>query len=80
MPTRRNPIARSPLLRKGGAHTSTASGQRQRRQQQVQDEIHEWMDDKANPHHRPKPVATDQSSAPILRHGQPSGMVDEKFF
>jgi hypothetical protein len=39
-----NPVARSPLLRKGGVHESSASGKRQRVRLSTQDAIGEWLE------------------------------------
>ena len=35
----RNPVARSPLLRKGGAHRKTGSGERMRSKQALREEV-----------------------------------------
>lgn len=44
MPTRRNPLVRyGALLRKGGAHTKTVSGQRHRSKRQLDDEIDDYL-------------------------------------
>jgi hypothetical protein len=43
--TRRNPVARSPLLRKGGAHVKSKTGQRVRARLSTHDAIFEWLDD-----------------------------------
>lgn len=46
MPERRNPVVRSgAILRKGGVHTDSVSGQRQRQKLRVDDAIDEWYDD-----------------------------------
>lgn len=42
----RNPVACSPLLRKGGAHVQSKSGQRQRDKSKVKQEINEWKNSK----------------------------------
>ena len=42
---RRNPIARSPLLRKGGAHVKSKTGQRVRARLTTQDAIDEWREE-----------------------------------
>ena len=46
MPTRRrtmgNPVARSPLTRKGGAHQRPRSGQRQQEQAELEEAIDQW--------------------------------------
>ena len=44
MPTRRNPVVRhGALLRKGGAHTKTVSGQRHQSRLQLEDEIDDYF-------------------------------------
>lgn len=43
----RNPLACSPLLRKGGIHTQSKTGQRTRAKLNVEDEINEWRDEQA---------------------------------
>ena len=46
MPERRNPVVRSAaILRKGGAHTKSVSGQRQRQRLRLDDAIDEWYED-----------------------------------
>lgn len=46
MPLPRNPVVRAgAILRKGGAHTKSVSGQRHRRKQDLLDEIDDWYDD-----------------------------------
>jgi hypothetical protein len=49
MPTKpglrlRNPVARSPLLRKGGIHERSKSGLRAEAKQQLQDELEFWQE------------------------------------
>lgn len=41
----RNPVARSPLLRKGGPHQTSRSGERQQQRHAVQDAWDEWWDE-----------------------------------
>lgn len=41
----KNPVARSPLLRKGGAHVPSKSGQRGRMKCVMQQEIRDWKDE-----------------------------------
>ena len=48
MPTRRNPYVMHPLMRKGGAHQPSRSGQRQLQRQALMDELDEYMELKAN--------------------------------
>jgi len=45
MPTYRNPCANNPLLRKGGAHTRSKTGQRSRDQYDLLDEAAEYFDE-----------------------------------
>lgn len=42
MPTRYNPIVRSPLLRKGGVHQRPRSGERQRDDHTLREELEQW--------------------------------------
>jgi len=44
MPRPRNPVARSPLLRKGGAHVKSKTGQRVRSRLSMEDAIDEWYE------------------------------------
>ncbi len=41
----RNPVAQSPLLRKGGAHTESKTGQRVRDRMKVSSAIEEWLEE-----------------------------------
>ncbi|MCG6863140.1 MAG: hypothetical protein LJE70_17980 [Chromatiaceae bacterium] len=47
MPTQRritgNPVARSPLLRKGGAHQRARSGERQRQRADLEAALEQWQ-------------------------------------
>ena len=43
----RNPVARSPLLRKGGVHEKTATAKRQQCREAVRGELDNWRDDVA---------------------------------
>ena len=44
MPVRRNPVVRAgAILRKGGAHVKSVSGQRHRGKLQLRDELDEWF-------------------------------------
>lgn len=49
MPTRRgnigNPVARSPLLRKGGAHQRARSGERQRQRADLGTAMEQWREE-----------------------------------
>lgn len=46
MPERRNPVVRAgAILRKGGAHTKSVSGQRHRQKLRVDDAIDDWYED-----------------------------------
>jgi len=42
----RNPVARSPLMKKGGVHEKSRSAERQREKDAVQSELDEWEEDK----------------------------------
>ena len=54
MPTRRNPVVRhGALLRKGGAHTKTVSGQRHQSRLQLEDEINDYFLHREKPHSKP---------------------------
>lgn len=45
MPERRNPVVRAgAILRKGGVHTKSVTGQRHRQKLRVDDAIDEWYD------------------------------------
>jgi hypothetical protein len=41
---RGNPVARSPLLRKGGAHQRSTGAERQRQRLSLDDAIEEWLE------------------------------------
>ena len=62
MPNERNPVVRfSAILRKGGAHTSSVSGQRHQSKRQLNDEVDEYFNQhcentRADPTHRGKQV------------------------
>ncbi len=43
--TIRNPVARSPLLRKGGVHSQSKTGQRVNNRLQTQSAIDDWLDE-----------------------------------
>ncbi len=43
--TIRNPVAQSPLLRKGGVHTESKTGQRVRDRMKVSSAIDEWLEE-----------------------------------
>lgn len=44
----RNPVATSPILRKGGAHVKSKTSQRTRLKQDVKNAVTEWQIDKSN--------------------------------
>jgi len=44
MPTRRNPYFMHPLMRKGGAHQPSRSGERHSQRQALMDELDEYME------------------------------------
>ncbi len=41
----RNPVARSPLLRKGGAHQTSPSAKRQQSRDALRDEAQDWREE-----------------------------------
>jgi len=41
----RNPVARSPLLRKGGVHQETKTNQRRNARQALEGQLEDWRDD-----------------------------------
>lgn len=41
----RNPVARSPLLRKGGPHQRSRSGERHEMHQGIRAELEDWLDE-----------------------------------
>lgn len=43
----RNPVARSPLLKKGGAHQTTKTTDRRNTRQEVKSQLEDWRDDLA---------------------------------
>lgn len=55
----RNWVARSALLRKGGAHTRTRSSHRFSQDQQLLDEIEEYLNEKEQDEGRSEPPAQD---------------------
>ena len=44
MPRQRNYVARSPLMRKGGAHIKSKTGQRVRQRLLLEDTLDEWYE------------------------------------
>jgi len=44
MPRQRNYVARSPLMRKGGAHIKSKTGQRVRQRLRLEDTLDEWYE------------------------------------
>ena len=50
MPERRNPVVRAgAILRKGGVHTKSVSGQRHRQRLRIDDAVDEWYEEISNP-------------------------------
>jgi len=45
MPTPRNPYAWAPIMRKGGAHVQSRSGQRFNANQSLKDEVKKYIDE-----------------------------------
>lgn len=43
----RNPVARSPLLRKGGVHEKNATAKRQHTRTKLNQQLYDWQDDLA---------------------------------
>lgn len=41
----RNPVARSPLLRKGGAHEKSKTSQRRQQRAAIQTQLEDWRED-----------------------------------
>ena len=41
----RNPVARSPLLRKGGAHQETKTNQRRNARQALEGQLEDWREE-----------------------------------
>jgi len=41
----RNPVARSPLLRKGGAHQESKTNERRNARQALENQLEDWRDD-----------------------------------
>lgn len=60
----RNPVAQSPLLRKGGPHERSRSGERQNQRQALEAELDSWrdeIDDLEWQTEEPVPEGTDSS-------------------
>ena len=64
MPDRRNPVVRcGTILRKGGAHTNSVSGQRHQSKRQLDDEIDDYFEQ-----HREKPRSDSSRSGKQAKH------------
>ena len=64
----RNPVAQSPLLRKGGPHERSRSGERQNQRQALEAELDSWRDETDDLEwqtEEPVPKGTDSSSSCI---------------
>jgi len=59
--TVRNPVAQSPLLRKGGAHVKSKTGQRVRARLSTGSAIDEWLDDLEDDGHNKEQENGEQS-------------------
>jgi hypothetical protein len=65
MPVRRNPVVRAgAILRKGGVHTKSVSGQRHRGKIDLRDEIDEWLDDSDDTYLIPHPCKAEGGDEP----------------
>ena len=42
----RNPVARSPIMKKGGVHQKSRSSERRQKNEVIDDELQEWKEDK----------------------------------
>lgn len=51
----RNPVARSPLLRKGGAHQRSASSGRFTTRRDLDDALDDWVEERAGNNDAPRP-------------------------
>ena len=58
----RNPVARSPLLRKGGAHRKSRSAERMRSKRELKEEAEDEREKQGEPDAEPAPEG--QESAP----------------
>jgi hypothetical protein len=67
----RNPVARSPLLRKGGPHQRSRSGERHQMHQALEAELDEWLDERETErqHGEPVPKGTGSSFVKAQRDG-----------
>lgn len=59
----RNPVARSPLLRKGGPHQRSRSGERQQTHQALEAELDEWLDEREEQWEDGEPVSKGTGSS-----------------
>ena len=76
MPNERNPVVRSgTILRKGGAHTQSVSGQRHQSKRQLYDEIDEYFNED-----REKPRSNLTRSGKRAIHKKRGGSKPSLFF
>ena len=68
MAKRRNPVARSMVMRKGGAHRTSRSGDRSAKRRSVRDEADQALDDRASNEHTGD--ASDTADDPHSGRGQ----------
>lgn len=50
----RNPVARSPLMKKGGVHQKSRTAERQQEKDAVQSEVDEWEEEQSGHEHDSK--------------------------
>lgn len=68
MPTRRNPVVRyGALLRKGGAHTKSVSGERHQSRRQLDDEIDDYYQQRVNSPRKTKKERDDSAPSAIQK-------------
>ena len=68
----RNPVARSPLLRKGGPHQISRSGERQSRRQALEAELDNWWEESDELDWQTEESAPDGADSPRLIHPCPA--------
>lgn len=68
MVKRRNPVARSTVMRKGGAHRTSRSSDRSAKRRSVRDEADQALDDRAAKEHTGD--ASDNPDDPDSERGQ----------
>lgn len=78
MPKPRNYIARSPLMRKGGVHSESKSGQRAQSRHELDAAIDEWFDSPPDQAHV-QPSLSKRGSKKGEPEGSPFLYLDYKF-